>query len=219
MQQILRSYATVGVALLGAGMIAVTPLELHPPDVQLRSIQLAGVSDVLGDFENALGGLAGNLDLGAPNPLDSLPLVGGLFTDPGDLLGLSGVGNLDVYLNLITQFIQDAATIDGHWVLQEPFQILDTILTGGIPSLTNIGDLPGFLADKVLPALVQSGFGPVDNTLIDLGADWSSIGFRRDRGGRDGRAQHACRSSRRPPVRLPLPKRPTHHHRQRRYPS
>ena len=84
-------------------------------------------------------------------------------------VGLSDIGNLDVYLNLITQFIQDAATIDGHWVLQEPFQILDTILTGGIPSLTNIGDLPGFLADKVLPALVQSGFGPVDNTLIDLG--------------------------------------------------
>lgn len=26
-----------------------------------------------------------------------------------------------------------------------------------------------YLADQVLPALVQSGFGPVDNTLIDLG--------------------------------------------------
>jgi hypothetical protein len=169
MQQILRSYATVGVALLGAGMIAVTPLELRPPDVQLRSIQLAGVSDLLGDVENALGGLAGNLDLGDANPLDSLPLVGGLFSDPSAPVGLPDIGNLDVYLNLITQFIQDATTIDGHWVLAEPFQILSTIFTGGIPSLTNIGDLPGYLADQVLPALVQSGFGPVDNTLIDLG--------------------------------------------------
>jgi hypothetical protein len=169
MQQILRSYATVGIALLGAGMIAVTPLELRPPDVQLRSIQLAGVSDLLGDVENALGGLAGNLDLGDANPLDSLPLVGGLFSDPSAPVGLPDIGNLDVYLNLITQFIQDATTIDGHWVLEEPFQILSTIFTGGIPSLTNIGDLPGYLADQVLPALVQSGFGPVDNTLIDLG--------------------------------------------------
>jgi hypothetical protein len=135
----------------------------------LRSIQLAGVSDLLGDVENALGGLAGNLDLGDANPLDSLPLVGGLFSDPSDPVGLSDIGNLDVYLNLVTQFIQDATTIDGHWVLEEPFQILNTILTGGIPSLTNIGDLPGFLADNVLPALVQSAFGPVDNTLIDLG--------------------------------------------------
>lgn len=82
---------------------------------------------------------------------------------------MSDIGNLDVYLKLVTQFIQDAATIDGHWVFEEPFQILNTILAGGIPSLTNIGDLPGFLADNVLPALVQSGFGPVDNTLIDLG--------------------------------------------------
>ena len=116
MQQILRSYATAGVALLGAGMIAVTPLELRSPDAQLRSIQLAGVSDLLGDVENALGGLAGNLDLGDANPLDSLPLVGGLFSDPSDPVGLSDIGNLDVYLNLITQFIQDATTIDGHWV-------------------------------------------------------------------------------------------------------
>ena len=69
MQQILRSYATVGVALLGAGMIAVTPLELHSPDAQLRSIQLAGVSDPLGDVENALGGVAGNLDLGDRQPV------------------------------------------------------------------------------------------------------------------------------------------------------
>jgi hypothetical protein len=82
---------------------------------------------------------------------------------------LPDIGNLDVYLNLITQFIQDATTIDGHWIFEEPFQILNTILAGGIPSLTNIGDLPGFLADNVLPALVQSGFGRVDNTLIDLG--------------------------------------------------
>ena len=50
--------------------------------MQLRSIQLAGVSDLMGDVENALGGLAGNLDLGDANPLDSLPLVGGLFSDP-----------------------------------------------------------------------------------------------------------------------------------------
>jgi hypothetical protein len=162
-----RSYATVGVALLGAGIIAVTPMELGPPNVQVPSIQLAGVSDLLGDVENAFGGLAGNLNPGDANPLDSLPLVGGLFADLSAPVGFSD--GLGVYPDLVTQFIQDAVTIDGHWVLEEPFQILSTILAGGIPSLTNIGDLPGYLADDVLPALVQSGFGPVDNTLIELG--------------------------------------------------
>ena len=40
MQQALRPYATAGIALVGASMIAVTPLAVPPPKVQVRPVQL-----------------------------------------------------------------------------------------------------------------------------------------------------------------------------------
>jgi hypothetical protein len=40
MQQALRPYATAGIALVGASMIAVTPLAVPPPKAQVRPVQL-----------------------------------------------------------------------------------------------------------------------------------------------------------------------------------
>ena len=40
MQQALRPYATAGIALVGASMIAVTPTVVPPPAAQVRSVQL-----------------------------------------------------------------------------------------------------------------------------------------------------------------------------------
>jgi hypothetical protein len=40
MQQAVRPYATAGIALIGASMIAVTPLAVPPPKVQVRPVQL-----------------------------------------------------------------------------------------------------------------------------------------------------------------------------------
>jgi hypothetical protein len=41
MQHVLRPYATAGIALVGASMIAVTPVVAPPPDVQMRPVRLA----------------------------------------------------------------------------------------------------------------------------------------------------------------------------------
>lgn len=40
-----RSYLTAGVALVGAGVIAVTPVAPTPPDIQTRAVQLAAAVD------------------------------------------------------------------------------------------------------------------------------------------------------------------------------
>ena len=50
MQQALRPYATAGIALVGASMIAVTPTVLPPPAPQVRSVQLVDAwSDLFTD--------------------------------------------------------------------------------------------------------------------------------------------------------------------------
>src|SRR5271163_2590183 len=40
MQEALRPYATAGIALVGASMIAVTPMVVPPPAAQVRSVRL-----------------------------------------------------------------------------------------------------------------------------------------------------------------------------------
>jgi hypothetical protein len=179
MQHVLRPYVTAGVALVGAGTIAVTPLAPPLPHVQVPSIRLASASDFLGDvgqeFGDAVTGVFGNVGIGDVNPLDGLASLGAaMLQDPG-AQGLSGI--VGDYAHLFTSFVQVATTIDGHWVLQEPVEILDTILGNGIiPSFSNIADLPGYLVNDVFPALVQSGFGSIDNTLMQLGNIGSDLG-------------------------------------------
>jgi hypothetical protein len=49
-QQALRPHATAGLALVGASMIAVTPLAAPPPGVQVRPVQLVDAwSDLFTD--------------------------------------------------------------------------------------------------------------------------------------------------------------------------
>ncbi len=50
MQQVMRPYATAGIALVGASIIAVTPLAVPPPKVEVRPVQLVDAwSDLLTD--------------------------------------------------------------------------------------------------------------------------------------------------------------------------
>ena len=65
MQLALRPYATAGVAVLGAGLIYVTPVTA--PDVEQRAVDLAAAEDII-DLVNpmdagfgSLGGLSGEL--------------------------------------------------------------------------------------------------------------------------------------------------------------
>lgn len=47
MRQALRPYVTAGIALVGAGAIAVTPISAPPPDIQVRSVELSAAVQTL----------------------------------------------------------------------------------------------------------------------------------------------------------------------------
>ncbi|MDV3124335.1 hypothetical protein M1247_05385 [Mycobacterium sp. 21AC1] len=47
MRQALRPYVTAGIALVGAGVIAVTPISAPPPDIQVRTVELSAAVQTL----------------------------------------------------------------------------------------------------------------------------------------------------------------------------
>jgi hypothetical protein len=62
-QHVLRPYATAGVALVGASIIAVTPLAVPLPEVQMRPVKLVDAwSDLLTDTTANLQNIVGNGD-------------------------------------------------------------------------------------------------------------------------------------------------------------
>jgi hypothetical protein len=78
MQYALRPYATAGVALVGASIIAVTPLAVRLPEVQMRPVQLVDAwSDLFTDTTANLENIAGGADLSAISGVFSE-----LFTNP-----------------------------------------------------------------------------------------------------------------------------------------
>jgi hypothetical protein len=89
MQHVLRPYATAGVALVGASIIAVTPLAVPPPNVQVRPVQLVDAwSDLLTDTTANLDNIFSNADSS-----DISQVFSALFTNP---LGvISALTNLD----------------------------------------------------------------------------------------------------------------------------
>ena len=89
MQHVLRPYATAGVALVGASMIAVTPLVVPMPSVQTRPVQLVDAwSDLLTDTTANLQSV-----LAGANTADITQVFNDLLTNP---LGvISALTNLD----------------------------------------------------------------------------------------------------------------------------
>src|SRR5438128_2067578 len=63
MQYALRPYATAGVALVGASIIAVTPMAAPPPKVEMRPVKLVDAwSDLLTDTTANLDSIVANAD-------------------------------------------------------------------------------------------------------------------------------------------------------------
>ncbi|MBV9722585.1 MAG: hypothetical protein JO082_11810 [Mycobacterium sp.] len=88
MQQALRPHATAGIALLGAGMIAVAPVSAPPPSLQVRSVQLVDAWSDL--FTNTVA----NLDniVSNANSSDISQVFSALLTNP--------LGVIDALTNL-----------------------------------------------------------------------------------------------------------------------
>ena len=89
MQHALRPYATAGVALVGASIIAVTPLAVPPPKVETRPVQLVDAwSTLLTDTTANLDSIASNANLS-----DISSVFSALLTNPLGVIG--ALTNLD----------------------------------------------------------------------------------------------------------------------------
>jgi hypothetical protein len=88
MHQDLRPYATAGIALLGAGIIAAAPVTAPPPSLQVRPVQLVDAwSDLLSNTVANLDNIISNA-----NSSDITEVFSALFTNP--------VGVIDALTNL-----------------------------------------------------------------------------------------------------------------------
>jgi hypothetical protein len=89
MQHALRPYATAGIALVGASMIAVTPLVVPPPEPQVRPVRLVDAwSDLITDTTANIDNIISNA-----NSSDISEVFGALLTNPTGVIG--ALTNLD----------------------------------------------------------------------------------------------------------------------------
>jgi hypothetical protein len=133
MQQALRPYATAGIALVGASMIAVTPLAVPPPAPQVRSVQLvdawsdlvtattanldsifsnASSSDITQLFNELLTNPFGvieafaNFDPTVATDVSSLPATISVELPPGLELAIAGLGDAGATLTTLETVAQ-----------------------------------------------------------------------------------------------------------------
>lgn len=137
MQQALRPYATAGIALVGASMIAVTPTVLPPPVAQVRSVQLvdawsdlistttanldsivsnASSSDITQLFNELVTNPFGviealaNFDPTVTTDLSSLPATISVELPPGLELAIAGLGATGATLTTLETVAQQLQT-------------------------------------------------------------------------------------------------------------
>jgi hypothetical protein len=139
MEQALRPYATAGVALVGASMIAVTPVVTLPalPDVQASAVQLiATEADAFALLFNALDPGAFTDGISA-TPTDS---VGDLAVSLDNIVDLGGTPWITTADNLATDLLP---LLD----ITSLFSGVTTSLDGILTDLTNLPDLSSILSE------------------------------------------------------------------------
>jgi hypothetical protein len=139
MEQALRPYATAGVALVGASMIAVTPFVTLPalPNVQASAVQLiATEADAFALVINVLdpGAFANGI---SATPTDS---VGDLAVSLDNIVDLGGTPWITTADNLATDLLP---LLD----ITSLFSGVTTSLDGILTDLTNLPDLSSILSE------------------------------------------------------------------------
>ena len=194
MQTALRPYATAGVALVGASIIAVTPLAPPPPSVQVRPVQLVDAwSDLLTDTTANLDSIASNANLSdisqvfnalLTNPvgvLDALtnvdptvtttaglPLTVGVELPPGLELGLAQLGAEGATLDAINGVVGQLAS-DPSNALNILYEGTASILNAGLNGADNVSLLGGIITIPAFNGLLAPETAlTVDLNLADL---------------------------------------------------
>jgi hypothetical protein len=167
MQQVLRPYATAGVALVGASIIAVTPVAPPPIGVQMRPVQLvdawsdlvanttanldniisnANSSDITQVFNelltNPYGVIAAlaNLDPTVTTDITSLPATISVQLPPGLELAIAGLGSSGATLTALESVAQQLQTDPSFTNLYEG---VATVLNAYLNGQDNISLLNG----------------------------------------------------------------------------
>jgi hypothetical protein len=110
MELSLRPYVSVGVAVAGAGLIAVVPLGAPALDIQTRAVQLASVEDVAADIAGAATALTADQEFPVSSLADvftntfaNLENIGPeLAQDPTPILSAIGANQLDYLSDFAT---------------------------------------------------------------------------------------------------------------------
>lgn len=188
MQRATQPYVTSGIALVGASLIAVTPVTLPPPDAQVRAVQLAAdpYTDLFTNTVANLQNISDNADLPAisqvfsslfTNPagvieaftnitpdvttdLTSLPATVSVELPPGLSLALGGLGADLAALGAVNGVATDLANGDFTGLLNAPATIANAYLNGA----DNISLLGGIINIPAINGLLA----PVQNLDIDL---------------------------------------------------
>jgi hypothetical protein len=138
MQQALRPYAIAGVGLLGASLIAVTPVIKPPalPELQTSAVQLTAEADAFAVIVNAL---------------DPDAFTGGISATPTDALGELAVSGDSLIDSLGTPYITAADNLATDLLplldITSLFSGLSTSLSSLLSDLTNLPDLSTLLSE------------------------------------------------------------------------
>jgi hypothetical protein len=180
MQNVLRPYATAGVALVGASIIAVTPLAVPPPQIQTRPVKLVDAwSQLVADTTENLQLIAGNADSSdisqvfsalLTNPLgvisaltnldptvatdtSGLPITVGVELTPALELGLAQLGAEGATLDAINSVVGQLAS-DPSNALNILYEGTASILNAGLNGADNVSLLGGIISIPVFNGLL-----------------------------------------------------------------
>jgi hypothetical protein len=194
MQHVLRPYATAGVALVGASVIAVTPLAVPPPKVEVRPVQLVDAwSDLVANTTANLDSIVSNADSSdisqvfsalLTNPLGvlsaltnvdptvtttaGLPLTVGVELPPGLELGIAQLGAEGATLDAINGVIGQLAS-DPSNALNILYEGSATILNAALNGADNVSLLGGIIDIPAFNGLLAPETSlTVDLNLTDL---------------------------------------------------
>lgn len=193
MQQTMRPYATAGIALVGASMIAITPVAPPLPQVQMRSVKLvdawsdlvsettanltnivsnASSSDITQLFDqfvtNPFGVIEAlaNFDPTVTTDLGSLPATITVDLPPGLELAIAGLGATGATLTTLETVAQQLQTDPSLTNISEG---LATVLNAYLNGADNISLLNGAITIPLFNGvLAPEVSGHIDINLINL---------------------------------------------------
>ena len=187
-QQALRPYATAGIALVGASMIAVTPMAVPPPKVQVRPVQLvdawsdlvtnttanldaivsnASSSDITQLFSQLVTNPFGviealaNFDPTVTTDLTSLPATISVELPPGLELAIAGLGATGATFTTLETVAQQLQSDPSLTNLSEG---LATVLNAYLNGTDNISLLDGAITIPLYNGLLA----PETSANIDI---------------------------------------------------